>query len=304
MSALELGFVAIPMEDPATGAAPSWSAMRRWATLAEDLAFDTVWVPDELLWSTTEGQPRGFWECLSLTGAIAASTDTIGIGTWVVSALHRNPGIAAKAAATLDEISNGRFIFGFGSGHAGRQGEAFGFPPDRIVSRYEESLAIVTSLLRHGEATLEGDYHSAVGQAFRPSGPRAGDIPLMLGGHGPRTMRLAAEHADIWSGYATKSSQPHAFEEMLAQLDRVCEETGRDPASLGRSIGVLITAPDVELEGTMAEDDPIAGSTAEITETLLRFDAMGCTRVELWVLGDIDEALPALAPVIEGVRNG
>ena len=301
---MEIGFVLIPTEDPDSGVAPSWEQMRTWATLAEDAAFDTVWVPDELLWHTSEdAAPLGVWECLSLTGAVAASTTTIGVGTWVVSALHRNPGIAAKAAATLDEVSGGRFIFGFGSGHAGRQQAAFGFPDDVIVSRYEEALTIVTGLLRDGAADLDGEYHRAANQVFRPPGPRPGGIPLMLGGHGPRTMGLAIDHADIWSGYAVTSSRPEAFVEMLQQLDRICEERDRDPSSLERSLGVLVGAPGIEAEGPMAEHDLIAGTAEHIAETLLRFEDMGCTRLELWLLGSPDRAIPAMEPVIERVHR-
>ena len=78
------------------------------------------------------------------------------------------------------------FVFGFGSGHAGRQGEAFGFPLDKTVGRYEEALQIVVPLLRDGEADFNGEFHSAVRQQSRPRGPSCGTIPLMLGAHGPQ----------------------------------------------------------------------------------------------------------------------
>ena len=104
-------------------------------------------------------EPIGWWECVAVTGAVAASTESINVGTWVLSALHRNPGLTARIAETLDEISGGRFIFGFGSGHAGRQGEAFGFPSDYTVSRYEEALSIIKSLRASGVTSLDGEYH-------------------------------------------------------------------------------------------------------------------------------------------------
>jgi alkanesulfonate monooxygenase SsuD/methylene tetrahydromethanopterin reductase-like flavin-dependent oxidoreductase (luciferase family) len=71
-----------------------------------------VWTPDELLWRRPESPPQGFWEGIAMAGAIAAVTSRIKVGTWVVAALHRNPGITAKAVETLDEISGGRFVFG------------------------------------------------------------------------------------------------------------------------------------------------------------------------------------------------
>jgi alkanesulfonate monooxygenase SsuD/methylene tetrahydromethanopterin reductase-like flavin-dependent oxidoreductase (luciferase family) len=65
-----------------------------------------------------------------------ASTSTIGIGTWVLSALHRNPGLTVKIAETIDEVSHGPFLLGLGAGHAGDQGATFGYPEDKTVSRY------------------------------------------------------------------------------------------------------------------------------------------------------------------------
>lgn len=303
MSGLELGFVLQTYSDP-DGEVPRWTDVRRQATLAEDIGFDTVWIADELQWESEEwGEPVGFWECVAMTGGVVAATSTIAVGTWVLSALHRNPGLTARAAATLDEMSGGRFILGFGSGHAGRQAEAFGFPPNYVVSRYEEALAIVSSLRAGGPATFEGSYHRAKGLEMVPHVERRRPIPLLLGGHKPRTMRLAVDHADIWSAFATSSSQPEAFTEMLHQLDAICEVAGRDPATLGCSIGVAVAPPGKAAVGLLADDAPITGSIEEIVETLLRFAEMGVDRVELMAAGDQDETLESLAPVVEAIRT-
>ena len=112
MSPMGLGFVLMNMEVPALGRAPSWDEQRHAALLAEDIGFDTVWVADELVWESEEwDDPRGWWECAAILGALAEATNTIGIGSWVFSALHRNPGLTAKTVETLDEISGGRFTF-------------------------------------------------------------------------------------------------------------------------------------------------------------------------------------------------
>ena len=89
-----------------------------------------VWTCDELLWRP-EDKPPGFWGGVAMAGAVAAATSRIKVGTWILSALHRNAGITAKAVETLDEISGGRFVFGLGSGHAGKQAHAFGLPRTR-----------------------------------------------------------------------------------------------------------------------------------------------------------------------------
>ena len=113
---------------------------------------------------------------------------------------------------------------------------------DQAIARYVEALEIIVPLLRGQTVTFNGEFHHATDAQVRPRGPDR-QIPLMLGGHSPRTMTLAATHADIWSAYATTSSLPAAFTTMVEQLNRVCEGVGRDPASLGRSVGVEV-APD------------------------------------------------------------
>lgn len=297
MADLSIGFAALVMETPVHDGAPRWSDIRRWAELAEDASFDTFWVADELVWEDPDaGSVAGWWECVAMAAAVAAVTDRIEIGTWVLSTLHRNPGLIVKSAETLDEISGGRLVMGVGAGHAGRQGEMFGFPPDRTVSRYEEALEVIVPLLRAGEADFEGSFHRAVRQSNRPRGPQGGGMRLLLGGHGPRTIGLAVRHADIWSAFATKSSQPAAFVEMLALVDRACEEQGRDPATLGRSIGIGVVPPGMEPSGFWP--DPVSGSVEQIAQTLLEFQSMGVTSVELGIDGHQERGLEALAEVV------
>jgi alkanesulfonate monooxygenase SsuD/methylene tetrahydromethanopterin reductase-like flavin-dependent oxidoreductase (luciferase family) len=147
--AVKFGFVPAAFENPETGVKPSWETIRSQAVAAEEAGFDIVWAPDELLWRVPDWHGEtGWWECVALTGALAAATSTIQVGTWVLSALHRSPGLSVKVAHTLDEISGGRFVLGLGSGHAGDQGKTFGYPMDKTVGRYEEALEILVPALK------------------------------------------------------------------------------------------------------------------------------------------------------------
>src|SRR5665811_2164513 len=83
---------------------PRWVEIRELALRAEAMGVDTVWIPDELLWRQADGSIHGWWESVAMTGAVAAATSRVKVGTWILSALHRNPAITAKAVATLDEI--------------------------------------------------------------------------------------------------------------------------------------------------------------------------------------------------------
>lgn len=142
-----------------------------------------------------------------MAGAVAAITSRATVGTWVMSALHQNAGIVAKAAETLDEISGGRFIFGLGAGHPWPgQARAFGLPEDRTFDRLDEALRIIVPLLRDGHADFEGTFHAARDLPQAPRGPRPGRIPIMIGGNRPTGQRHAVRHADIWSGWPEDTS--------------------------------------------------------------------------------------------------
>jgi alkanesulfonate monooxygenase SsuD/methylene tetrahydromethanopterin reductase-like flavin-dependent oxidoreductase (luciferase family) len=283
MRPLQLGLVLGMYEDVHTGTAPSWADMRRQALFAEEVGFDTVWLPDELLWEADSWPgPSGWWECVATTAAVAEATSEITIGTWVLSALHRNPALTAKAVSTLDEIAGGRLLFGFGAGHSAKQGTAFGYPPDKVVGRYEESLQIVVPLLRDGQAEFDGHYHRAA-LTNRPTGPRPGSIPIMLAGHGPRNIGLAVKYGDVWSAFETKGSRPEHFAEMIELVNRTCEEQGRDPDTLGKSIGVSFVPEGFEAPAEWGITEPLTGSPGAVAEQIQGFADLGVTSLELMV---------------------
>jgi alkanesulfonate monooxygenase SsuD/methylene tetrahydromethanopterin reductase-like flavin-dependent oxidoreductase (luciferase family) len=298
MRPFELGLV-LPMGDSfVDGSTTRWADIRALALRAEELGFDTVWTADELLWRHADGRPQGWWECVAMTGAVAAATSRVKVGTWILSALHRNPGITAKAVETLDEIGGGRFVFGLGSGHAGRQAHAFGLPEDHVFGRFEEALEIILPLLRQGRADFEGTFHAAHDLEHRPIGPRAGRIPIMIGAKGPKMLRLAALHADIWSWYVEERSDLVEFGPRLAALEAACVEVGRDPATIGKSAGIAVEPTSI----TGAEavlGTPVKGSPEEIADAFRAFGAAGFTNLELVIWPPTIAAVDALAPVLE-----
>ena len=297
MRSIELGLV-LPMEDSwSDGSTPRWSEIRELAIRAEEIGFDTVWVPDELLWRRPNALDRGWWECIAMTGAVAAATSRVKVGTWIMSALHRNPGITAKAVETLDEISGGRFVFGLGSGHAGAQAHAFGLPEDHVFGRFDEAVEIIVPLLRSGLADFEGTYHAARDLEQRPVGPRPGRIPIMIGAGGPKMLSLAARHADIWSWYVEERSDLAEFVPRVAALEAACLAIGRDPGSIGRSAGIIVEPTDVT-GAAEALATPIGGSAEEIADGLRAFRAGGFTQIEILLWPRTLRALEAMAPVL------
>jgi alkanesulfonate monooxygenase SsuD/methylene tetrahydromethanopterin reductase-like flavin-dependent oxidoreductase (luciferase family) len=295
---IEIGLV-LPMGDSfVDGSTARWVDIRDLALRAEEVGFDTVWTADELLWRRADGTAQGWWEGVAMTGAIAAATKRVKIGTWVMSALHRNAAVTAKAVETIDEISGGRFVLGLGAGHAGKQGHAFGLPEDHVYGRFEEALQIIVPLVREGRANFEGTYHAARDLEHRPVGPRPGGIPIMIGAQGPKMLRLAARHADIWSWYVNERSDLVEFGPRLAALEAVCVEVGRDPATIGKSAGIVVEPTSV----TGAEavfGPPVRGAAEAIADAFRAFATGGYTNLELVVWPPTLAALDALVPVLE-----
>ncbi len=265
----------------------------------EELGFDTVWTTDELLWQPSDGPKQGWWECLALTGAVAAATSRVKVGTWVISSLHRgNPGITAKAVETLDEISGGRFVFGFGSGHAGRQAKTFGLPEDHVIGRFEEAVEIVVPLLRQGRADFEGTFYAARDLEHRPVGPRPGRIPIMIGAGGPKMLRLAALPCRHLELVRQRTQRPRGV--------RTATGGARGGVSRGRARSRqhrTVRRHRGRAYGGHGADDylgvPVRGSAEEIADSIRAFGAGGFTSVEVMVWPPTLAALEAMAPVIE-----
>jgi alkanesulfonate monooxygenase SsuD/methylene tetrahydromethanopterin reductase-like flavin-dependent oxidoreductase (luciferase family) len=300
MRDVKLGFVLPLYEDLETGRPHRWEELRTMAKLAETIGFDTVWVPDELLWRVPDWPgPRGWWECIAVTGAVAEATERVEVGTWVLSANQRNAGITVRAAETLDELSNGRFVFGLGAGSGDSEAKAFGLPLDHVVSRFEDSLEIILPMLRDGRADHEGPYHQARDLESRPRGPRAGAIPLMIGAGKPRTIALTARHADIWSYFVIERSEPAEFAPLVQLLERACEEIGRDPATIGRSAGIFVEPTDATGSEALGLGVPVRGSADQVADSIRAFATVGITQVECMLWPPTIETLEAMAPVLE-----
>ena len=300
MGAFEIGLVLPTSQFGPERTTPRWTEMREIARVGEEIGYDTLWVVDELLWQVEGEEPRGTWDGVSIAGAIAAITSRIKVGSWVLSALHRNPGIIAKTAETLDEIGGGRFIFGLGAGHEWPgQAHAFGLPEKQIFARFEEALQVIVPLLRQGRADFEGKFHSARDLVQQPVGPRPNSIPLLIGGNGPKAQRHAATHADIWSCYIEERAHVDELMPRLASLEEICQEVGRDPESIGRAVGIVIRP----LEPAGAREDSVSGTPKQIATTLQSFRDIGFTHLDLSVSPGTVAAIEAVAPVVALLRR-
>jgi alkanesulfonate monooxygenase SsuD/methylene tetrahydromethanopterin reductase-like flavin-dependent oxidoreductase (luciferase family) len=152
-----------------------WPEYLAMARAAEAGGFDSIWLGDHLLYRGDGRPERAPWEAWTLLAALAAATATVRLGPLVACAGFHPPGLIAKMAATIDEISGGRFVLGLGAGWNEQEFRAFGIPYDHRVSRFEESFAIVRGLLGGERVTLAG-FWQADDAVLLPA-PGAGRAP-------------------------------------------------------------------------------------------------------------------------------
>ena len=223
------------------GGTARWIDIKAMAQMAEDVGFDSIWVPDHLLFRLEEG-PVGVWECSSILAALAATTSRVELGTVVLCTAFRSPALLAKMADTIDEISGGRLILGLGAVFHDPEHHAFGYPIDHRYTRFEEAIRVIHGLLREGSIDFEGTYYQVRDCELRPRGPRPGGPQIMIGAKGKKMLRLTARYADLWNKNlfsGSGHSRPEDLNPEKTLLDAACKEEGRDPATLGRTALIL-----------------------------------------------------------------
>jgi len=269
----------------------SWSEVRQIARTAEQTGLDSVWVGDHLLFRNPVTGVRGPWEAWTTLAALGEATERVLLGPLVAATSFHNPAMIAKKAVTVDEISGGRLVLGLGAGWNRAEYDAFGFPYDHRVSRFEEAFTIIRTLIREGSIdSYEGRYFRHRGMELLPP-PRA-DMPLMIGSNGPRMLRIALPHVDMWNSWYTGfDNSPGDLARLMERVDEACAGVGRDPATLERSAAVLVQfergTGRIAGSGERPAVIPISGSRAEMAESLARFAATGVRHLQA-VLDPID----------------
>jgi alkanesulfonate monooxygenase SsuD/methylene tetrahydromethanopterin reductase-like flavin-dependent oxidoreductase (luciferase family) len=224
-----------------------WPSLRDACLAAEQAGFDSLWLDDHLLSDEGDWHPPKFEGWTSLA-ALAALTTRPTLGLLVAANTLRNPGLAAKMAATIDNVSGGRFILGMGGGWFEREHEAFGFVfgagfGERL-DRLEEAIALIERLLAGEKVTHDGPFYRLVDAICRPL-PIQARVPILIGGSGrKKTLRTTALHADLWNGFG----EPERIAETSEVLRERCAEVGRDFEAIRRTVTM-----DVSIRGTSAE---------------------------------------------------
>ena len=259
----------LPLGDDDTN---GFSDLRALALAAEDGGLDSVWGADHLIFRD-DGETTGIHECWTVLTAIAAVTSRVEIGPLVLALPFRNPALTAKMAAELDEVSDGRLILGVGCGWHEPEFDAFDYPFDHRVSRFDEALQVLVPLLRTGTVNFAGEYHRAIDAELRPRPVREGGPPILIAGKQPRMLELVARHADQWNaawyGHPDKADE---LRERLANLHAALDAAGRDPASLEITVGIFVAFEGAEPD---APERSIRGSVDEVADALAGYSELG-----------------------------
>jgi len=287
----------------------SWPQQREMARVAEGIGLDSVWVGDHLLYRGDGRPTRGPWEAWTTLAALAAVTERVELGPLVSPTTFHNPGMLAKKAATVDEISGGRLVLGLGAGWNEAEYRAYGYPFDHRVSRFEEAFTIVRTLLREGRCDFHGAYFDLDDCELLPRGPRPSGPPLMVGSMGERMLAITLPHVQAWNAWFTWfGNTPEGYRPLRDTVDAACRAVGRDPAQVARTVAFFVAFPNARGRqlGDLKRPDvvPYPSDPGRIADALQAFAAEGVSHVQL-ILDPIDATtIAALEPALQALDAG
>jgi len=265
------------------------------ARYADAAGWYGVWIADHYMPNTGDATPaRGdAYECWGLLPAFAAVTERIRIGTLVSPTSVHHPALLAKRAATIDRLSGGRMVLGLGAGWQVNEHLAYGIElaePGKRVSRFEESITIVRSMLAQDWTTFQGEFYQLTDAPCDPK-PVQSPLPILVGTRGPRMLRITARHADEWNTWGT----PEQAAVHRAALLAACAKADRDPATMRTSVNAFI-----DLDGTAPPNGraTLSGPASALVDQLGQYAELGFDEFILpdWNL-DADKLTDTLAKI-------
>lgn len=273
---------------PTHGAFASKENISFMAKGAEEAGFESIWVADHIVipWSVQERFGSNFYEAFSTLGYLAAITERVKLGTSVVVLPYRHPVMLAKQIATIDQLSNGRFILGAAFGWTREEYDILGVPFARRGKRSDEMLEVMNRLWQEGDNGFEGEFYKFDDFAFEPKPVQQPRPPIWIGGNNERAIQRVVKYGDGWHPVSS-AKRPGSVQwnladlrRRLAYLDELASEAGRDPSKIIRSlVGPLVF--DMDPTAYLGDAFSFVGSADEIRRNLDTAREIGLDQITL-----------------------
>jgi alkanesulfonate monooxygenase SsuD/methylene tetrahydromethanopterin reductase-like flavin-dependent oxidoreductase (luciferase family) len=278
-----------------------WPEYRAMAVAAEEAGFSGIYVGDHLLYRGDGRPERGPWSSWTLLAALAAVTERADLGPLVACAGFHPPAVLAKMAATLTEVSGGRFVLALGAGWNEAEFRAFGIPFDRRVARFEEAFTIIRGLLHGDRVTFDGEYHSAQDAVLLPA--QQHPTRLMIGSNGPRMLRIALPHVAAWNTwYEDYGNTAEGFATLNAKISAAAADAGRAPQEIARSACAFVVLDrDADERRIVDGAPPIEGSADQIAARIRELGDAGAQEVILVVSPITEHSIRTLGEAVASV---
>lgn len=278
------------------------------ARMAEDLGFDSIWIPDhvENAHLDRSGPVLEFWTAMTALGAL---TKRVKLGGHSVNNTFRHPGLTAKILCTLDQITGGRVIFAPGSGWFADEAKSYGFPQwsdEGLVriARLDETLQVVRGLMTEEIFSFAGEHFQLSDAYCNPKPVQKPYPPIWIAGDSEPTQQLMADHGDVWFMY---SKAPDIVAGLVAGM------CAKRP---GRPFEVAVSAVGLADKGTgetlkwaeiYAEERrhrfPVPPTVDDVLRANLTGDeAAVCERIDRWAGAGVDHVVIQPMPPIGGTR--
>ena len=217
------------------------------ARLLEERGFESMWVPEHTHipasrrspWPGGPDLPQEYWHTydpfIALTAAASATT-SLKLGTGICLMIERDPIVTAKEIASLDRLSEGRFIFGIGGGWNAEEMEDHGTNFRRRWRLLREQILAMKEIWTKDEAEYHGEFVDFDKMWAYPKPVQKPYPPIFMGGDGPTTFDRVIDYCDGWMPIGGRAAQGASLPEKIAMLKRQAEESGRDPASIAVTI--------------------------------------------------------------------
>ena len=229
----------------------------------EARGFESIWFPEHTHipasrrspWPGGGDLPREYWHCydpfVALTAA-AAATATLKLGTGICLVIERDPIVMAKEVASVDQISNGRFMFGIGGGWNAEEMENHGTNFRRRWRILRENILAMKTIWTEDEPEFHGDFVDFDPIWSYPKPAQTPHPPIFMGGDGPRTFDRVVELADGWMPIGGRVNSGPTLGEKAALLRTRLEDAGRDPDAV--PITIFGVSPDADTIARMEQD--------------------------------------------------